>query len=81
MIYFPGRKTAIKRVRCEKFTDSYNSSLSKPDKNTEFPEYFITHDIQLKDNQNTEVGGANQPLSNPTEERIQIFFGGGIRKL
>ena len=42
LIYFP-ETIAIKRVRCVKFTDSYdNSSLSKPNKNTEFPEYLIT---------------------------------------
>ena len=34
---------AIKRVKCVKFTDSYdNSSLLKPDKNSENPEYLIT---------------------------------------
>ena len=50
--------TAIKRVRCVKFTDSYNnSSLLKPDKNTEFLEYLITYDVQLKDNLNTKGEG------------------------
>ena len=39
-IYFP-ETTAIKRVRSVKFTDSYDNSLfSKPDKNTENPEYL-----------------------------------------
>ena len=42
LVYFL-ETTAIKRVRCVKFTDSYyNSSLSKPDKNTKYPEYLIT---------------------------------------
>ena len=37
LIYFP-ETTAIKRVRCVKFIDSYdNSWLSKPDENTENP--------------------------------------------
>ena len=46
---------AIKRVKCAKFTKSYdNSSLSKPDKNTEYPEYLIIYDIEPKDNLNTE---------------------------
>ena len=53
LIYFL-ETTAIKRVRCVKFTNSYdNSSLSKPDKNTEYPEYLITYDVQPKDNLNT----------------------------
>ena len=35
LIYFP-ETAVIKRVRCVNFTDSYdNSSLSKPDENTE----------------------------------------------
>ena len=56
LIYIP-ETMAIKRVTCVKFTVSYdNSSLSKPDKNTEFPEYLITYHIQPKDNVNTEVG-------------------------
>ena len=55
LIYFS--ETTIKRVRCVKFTDSYNSSISKPDKNTEFPEYLIIYDIQPKDNLNTEGEG------------------------
>ena len=38
LIYFP-ETMANKRVRCVKFTDSYdNSSLLKPDKNTKYPE-------------------------------------------
>ena len=45
LIYFL-KITAIKRVRSVKFTDSYNSSLSKPDKNTEFLEYLITYNVQ-----------------------------------
>ena len=50
LIYFPGT-TAIKRVRCVKFTDSYdNSSLSKPDKNTENPEHRITYEVEPEDN-------------------------------
>ena len=48
----------IKRVRCVKFTNSYdNSSLLKPGNNTENPEYPITYEIQLEDNPNTERGG------------------------
>ena len=35
--------------------DAYdNSSQLKPDKNTKFPEYLITYDVQPKDNLNTE---------------------------
>ena len=48
---------AIKRVRCVKFTDSYNSSLSKPDYNTENPESLITYDIEPKDNLNAKGEG------------------------
>ena len=44
LIYFPVTM-AIKRVRCVKFTDSYdNSSLSKPDDNNENQESLITYD-------------------------------------
>ena len=54
LIYFPGT-TVIKRVWCVKFADSYdNRSLSKPDKNTDYPEYLVTEDVQPKDNLNTE---------------------------
>ena len=51
--------TAIKRVRCVKFTDSYdNSTLSKPDKNTEFPAHLIAYDdVQPEDNLNTKGNG------------------------
>ena len=42
---------AIERIRCVKFTDSYdNSSLLKPDNNTKNPESFITYDVEPKDN-------------------------------
>ena len=57
LIYFP-EAMAIKRVRRVIFTDSYdNSSLSKPDKNTENPEYLITYEIELEDNTNTKGEG------------------------
>ena len=58
LIHFP-ETTAIKRVRCVKFTDSYdNSLLSKYDKNTEFLDYLTTtYDVQPKDNPNTEGEG------------------------
>ena len=53
LIYFP-ETMAIKRVRCVKFTDSYdNSTILKPDNNTEKPEPLITHNIKLKVNLNT----------------------------
>ena len=57
LIYFP-ETTAIKTVRCVKFTNSYdNSSLSKPDKNTDYLEYLIIYDVQRKDNLNTKGRG------------------------
>ena len=57
LMYFP-ETTAIKRLRCVRFTNSYdNCSLSKPDKNTEFPEYLITYDVQRNDNLNTKGEG------------------------
>ena len=41
-----------------KFTNSYdNSSFSKPDKNTENPEYLITYEVELEDNPNTKREG------------------------
>ena len=41
LIYFL-EAMAVKEVRCVKFTDSYdNSTLSKPDNNTEDPESLI----------------------------------------
>ena len=52
LIYFP-ETMVIKRVRRVKFTNSYD----KPDKNTKFPEYLITYDIQPKDNLNTKGEG------------------------
>ena len=63
LIYFL-ETTAIKRVRSVKFIDSYdNSSLAKPDKNTEYPESLITYDVELKDNLNTK--GEGQITHNP----------------
>ena len=57
LIYFL-ETTAIKRVRCLKFTDSYdNSPLLKLDKNTKFLKYLITYDVQPKDNLNTKGEG------------------------
>ena len=42
---------AIKKVRCVKFTDSYdNSTFSKPDNNTKNPESLITYDVEQKVN-------------------------------
>ena len=56
-IHFP-KTTAIKRVRCVKFTDSNdNSSLLKPDKNTKFLDYLTTYGIQPKDSLNTKAEG------------------------
>ena len=73
LIYFP-ETTTIKRVRCVKFTDSYdNRSLSKLDKNTEFPEYLITYDVRAKDFLHG-MGGANNPLSHPTEKKTRSFL-------
>ena len=55
LIYFPATM-AIKRVRCVKFTDSYdNSPLSKQDKNTDY--LTTTLDEPLKDNLNTKGEG------------------------
>ena len=57
LIYFP-ETTAIKRIRCIKFTNSYdNSLLLKPDKNTKYSEYLITYDVQPKDNLSTKEKG------------------------
>ena len=66
-IYF-WETMAIKKVRCVKFTDSYdNSTLLKLDNNTEDPESLITccgAESQLKHQR----GGANNPLSHLTEK-------------
>ena len=56
LIYFP-ETTAIKKVRCVKFTDTHNSTLSKPDNNTENPEYLITCDVEPKVNLNAKGEG------------------------
>ena len=72
MIYFP-ETTAIKRVRCVNFPDSYdNSLLSKLDKNTEFPVYLITYDVQPKDNLNTK--GEGQITCYPIQQRKRPNF-------
>ena len=72
LIYFL-ETTATKRVRCVKFTDSYdNCWLSKPDKNTEFLEYLITYDIQPKDNLNTK--GEGKAVIQSDRERNLIFL-------
>ena len=72
LIYFP-ETVAIKRVRCVKFTDSYdNSSLLKPDKNTENPEYLITYEVELGDNPNTEREG--QINCYPIQQRKRLDF-------
>ena len=60
---------AFKKVRCVKFTDSYdNITLLKPDNNTEDPESFITYDVELKVNLNTKGEG------HLTEKKDLIFF-------
>ena len=42
---------AIRRVRCIKFTDSYNIPLTKQDEHIELLDYISnTYDEQLKDN-------------------------------
>ena len=57
LIYFL-ETTAIKRVRCIKFTDFYdNCSLLKPDKNAGYPEYLITYDVEPEDNLNNKEEG------------------------
>ena len=57
LIYFT-EIMAIKRVKCVKFTDSYdNNSQLKPDKNTKFQEYLIIYDIRQKNNLNTKGEG------------------------
>ena len=57
LIYFL-ETMAIKRVRCEKFTNSYDkSSLLKPDNNNKNQEYLITYEVELEDNPNTEEKG------------------------
>ena len=49
---------AIKKVRCVKFTNSYdNSTLLKADNNTEDPESLITYDVEPKININTKGEG------------------------
>ena len=70
LIYFPGT-TAIKRVKCVKFIDFDNSSLSKPDKNTEYPDSLITW--CRTERQKYWRGGANNPLSHLTEDKTQFF--------
>ena len=57
LIYFT-EIMVIKRVKCVKFTDSYdNNSQVKPDKNTKFPEYLIIDNIRQKNNLNTKGRG------------------------
>ena len=56
-IYFP-KIMAIKRVRCVKFTNSYdNSTLSKADNNTKDPESLISYDVEPKVNRNNKGEG------------------------
>ena len=72
LIHFP-ETTAIKWVGCVKFTDSHNiSSLSKPDKNTENPEYQITYKVDPKDNSNTK--GKEQITRYPIRQRKRPDF-------
>ena len=50
LIYFP-ETMGLKKVRCVKFTDSYdNSTLLKPDNNIKDRESLITYDVELKVN-------------------------------
>ena len=73
LIYFL-KTMAIKRVRCVKFTNTYdNCSLLKPDNNTENPEYLITYEVELEDNQNPKGEGNNNLLSLLTEKKTQFF--------
>ena len=75
---------AIKRVRCVKFTDSYdNSSFLKPDNNTENPEYLITYEVEPEDNPNAE--GEGQITCYPIRQRkppdlyvVENFEFGGV---
>ena len=72
LIYFP-ETTAIKRVWCVKFTDSYRySSLSKLDKDTENPEYLITYEVEPEDNPNIE--GEGQKTRYPIRQRKRPKF-------
>ena len=71
-IYFP-ETMAIKRVRCVKFTYSYdNNSLSKPDNNTKNPGYLIIHEVEPEDNPNTEEEG--QITCYPIQQRKRTNF-------
>ena len=65
LIYFP-ETMAIKKVRCVKFTNSYdNNTLSKPDNNTKDSESLITYDVEPKVNLNTKREG--QITRNPIQ--------------
>ena len=57
-IYFL-KTMAIKRVKCVKFTESYdNGPQSKRDENIKLPDFITTtYDVQLKDNRNTKGEG------------------------
>ena len=58
-----------------KFTDSYdNSSLSKPDKNTENPDSLITYDVEPKDNLNTKGEGKITRYPIQKRKRPDFFF-------
>ena len=64
---------AIKRVKCVKFTNSHNnSSLSKPDNNTENPESLITYEVEPKDKPSTE--GEGQINCYPIRQRKRPNF-------
>ena len=64
---------AIKRVKCGKFTVSYNNnSLLKPDKNTKIPESLITYDVEPKDNLN--IKGEKQITCYPIWQRKRPNF-------
>ena len=44
----------------------------KPDKNTRYPEYLITYDVELEDNPNVE--GERQITHHPIQQRIRLNF-------
>ena len=71
--WFIFRKQLLLRVRCVKFTNSYdNSSLSKPDKNTKNPKYLITYEIELGDHPSTK--GEGQIACYRIGQKDQIFL-------
>ena len=64
---------AIKKIRCVKFTNSYdNSTLSKPYNTTENPESLITYDVEPEVNLNTK--GERQITHYPIQQRKRPDF-------